>query len=205
MLARTFGCARVAYNDAHRVREVAHASGERITDSEIQRRVITLAKTTPERERLAEVSWVALIQACRDAHTAYRNWFAGLGGTRKGRRVGHPKFRSRRDNRQAVRLTRNRAHAGKTLAPEQRETLVDREVANLRMRIARSDRFHTNDLILHRRAERSVEEQHHGELLTEEERNHLMNEETDRLWHEAMQERERAAEPDRDAGRERWG
>jgi len=107
MLARTFGCARVVYNDALRVRETAHASGERITDSDIQRRVITLAETRPEREWLAEVSSVTLIQACRDAHTAYRSWFAGLAGTRKGRRVGHPKFRSRRDNRQAVRLTRN--------------------------------------------------------------------------------------------------
>ena len=107
MLARTFGCARVVYNDALRVRETAHASGERITDSDIQHRVIILAKTRPEREWLAEVSSVTLIQACRDAHTAYRSWFAGLAGTRKGRRVGHPKFRSRRDNRQAVRLTRN--------------------------------------------------------------------------------------------------
>jgi len=107
MLARTFGCARVVYNDALRVRQDAHAAGERITDTEVQRRVLTLAKTTPERAWLAEVASVALVQACGDARRAYRNWFDSLSGKRRGRRVGHPRFRSRKDNRQSIRLTRN--------------------------------------------------------------------------------------------------
>lgn len=106
MLARTFGCARVVYNDALRVRQDAHAAGERITDTEVQRRVITLAKATPEREWLGEVASVALVQACNDARRAFRNWFDSISGRRKGRRVGHPRFRSRKDNRQAVRFTR---------------------------------------------------------------------------------------------------
>ncbi|WP_072815277.1 RNA-guided endonuclease InsQ/TnpB family protein, partial [Rhodococcus zopfii] len=42
-----------------------------------------------------------------DANTAYRNFFASLTGKRRGRRVGAPRFRSRRDNRQAIRFTRN--------------------------------------------------------------------------------------------------
>lgn len=107
MLARTFGCGRVVYNDALRTRQDAHAAGEKITDTEVQRRVVTLAKTTPEREWLGEVSSVALVQACQDARRAYRNWFDSLSGTRKGRRLGHPRFRSRKDNRQSVRFTRN--------------------------------------------------------------------------------------------------
>ena len=63
-LARAFGCARVVYNDCMRVRDEAYAAGEKISDTEVQRRVITLAKLTPERAWLAEVASVALVQAC---------------------------------------------------------------------------------------------------------------------------------------------
>jgi putative transposase len=106
MLARVFGCARVVYNDALRLREESHAAGVTISDSEVQRRVITLGKLTPERTWLGEVSSVALVQACRDARRAYRNWFDSLAGKRKGRKVGHPVFRRKR-GRQSVRFTRN--------------------------------------------------------------------------------------------------
>src|SRR6266516_422213 len=105
-LARVFGCARVVYNDSLRLREQSHAAGEKVSDSEVQRRVITLAKFTPEREWLAGVSSVALVQACNDARRAYRNRFDSLAGRRKGRKVGHPVFR-RKHGRQSIRLTRN--------------------------------------------------------------------------------------------------
>jgi putative transposase len=107
MLARTFGCARVVFNDALRLRDAAHDAGEKISDTEVQRRVVTLAKRTPGREWLGEVASVALVQACQDARRAYRNWFDSMSGKRKGRKAGHPRFRSRKDNRQSVRLTRN--------------------------------------------------------------------------------------------------
>jgi len=105
-LARAFGCARVVYNDALRERERAHAAGERVSDTEVQRRVVTLAKQTPQRAWLGEVASVALVQACQDARRAYRNWFDSLSGRRKGRRVGHPRLRTKR-GRQSIRLTRN--------------------------------------------------------------------------------------------------
>jgi hypothetical protein len=47
------------------------------------------------------------VQACRDARRAFRNWFDLLSGKGKGRQVGHPRFRSRKDDRQSIRLTRN--------------------------------------------------------------------------------------------------
>jgi len=106
-LARTLGCARVVFNDALRLRDAAHEAGEKISDTEVQRQVVTLAKRTPEREWLGEVASVALVQACQDARRAYRNWFDSMSGKRKGRKAGHPRFRSRKDNRQSVRLTRN--------------------------------------------------------------------------------------------------
>jgi putative transposase len=105
-LARAFGCARVVYNDAVRLRDACHAAGDKISDTELQRRVITLAKRTPDRAWLSDVASVALVQACQDARRAYRNWFDSLSGGREGRRVGHPKFRSKR-GRQSIRLTRN--------------------------------------------------------------------------------------------------
>ena len=107
MLARTFGCARVVFNGCLRLRDESHAAGVKISDTEVQRRVVTLAKGTPEREWLGEVASVALVQACQDARRAYRNWFDSLSGKRKGRRIGRPRFRSRKDHRQSVRLTRN--------------------------------------------------------------------------------------------------
>jgi putative transposase len=105
-LARTFGCARVVFNDSLRLRDQLHEAGEKLSDTEIQTRVITDAKRAPERAWLSEVASVALVQACQDARRAYRNWFDSMSGKRKGRRAGHPRFR-RKNNRQSVRLTRN--------------------------------------------------------------------------------------------------
>jgi putative transposase len=48
----------------------------------------------------------ALRLALRHARRAYRNWFDSLSGIRKGRRIGRPRFRSKR-GRQSIRLTRN--------------------------------------------------------------------------------------------------
>ncbi len=49
---------------------------------------------------------MVLQQALADANTAYRNFFASLKGTRKGRRLGAPRFRSRRDRAQSIRFTK---------------------------------------------------------------------------------------------------
>jgi len=105
-LARAFGCARVVYNDALAARKEAFENGIRISDAELSKR-LTAAKASPERAWLGEVSSVVLQQALADLNTAYRNFFASVTGKRKGARVGAPRFRSRRDSRQAVRFTKN--------------------------------------------------------------------------------------------------
>jgi putative transposase len=105
-LARAFGCARVVYNDALAERRRAYLAGERISDTEVQRRVITQAKRTPERAWLTQVASVALVQACQDARRAHRNWVDSLTGKRKGHSVGRPRFRTKH-GRQSIRLTRN--------------------------------------------------------------------------------------------------
>ncbi|RDI32918.1 RNA-guided endonuclease InsQ/TnpB family protein [Lentzea flaviverrucosa] len=107
-LARAFGCARVVFNDALHARRTAHGNGvPYLSDGELSKRVITLAKTTPQRAWLGEVSAVVLQQALADLNVAYRNFFASVTGTRKGRKVAPPRFRSRKDNRQTIRFTRN--------------------------------------------------------------------------------------------------
>lgn len=99
MLARVFGCCRVVFNDALRVRDEAYRAGMKLSDSEIQRRVITIAKTTTERAWLREVPSVALVQSVNDSRRAWRNFFDSATGKRKGRRVGRPRFKSRKDHR----------------------------------------------------------------------------------------------------------
>ncbi|MDX3453309.1 RNA-guided endonuclease TnpB family protein [Streptomyces sp. ME02-8801-2C] len=107
-LARAFGCARVVFNDCVRAREDARRAGRPFpTAGELSTRLITEAKRTVERSWLCEVSAVVLQQSLRDAETAYRNFFASLKGTRKGPKLGAPRFKSRKDTRQSIRFTAN--------------------------------------------------------------------------------------------------
>ena len=107
MLAQVFGCCRVVFNDAVRVRAEAHRAGIKLSDSEIQHQVITYAKTTTERAWLREVSSVALVQSVNDSRRAWRNFFESSAGKRKGRRMGRPRMKSKKDHRQSFRLTRS--------------------------------------------------------------------------------------------------
>ncbi|MEV8090491.1 RNA-guided endonuclease InsQ/TnpB family protein [Streptomyces nigra] len=107
-LAGAFGCARVVFNDAVRAREQARAAREPFpTAAALSRQLITQAKDTPQRSWLGEVSAVVLQQSLRDAEAAYRNFFASLKGERKGKKAGAPRFKSRKDARQAIRFTAN--------------------------------------------------------------------------------------------------
>jgi putative transposase len=120
-LARAFGCARVVFNDAVAARRAAYQAGAPYpTDAELSK-ALTAAKRTPERARLAEVSAVVLQQALADANTAYRNFFASVSGKRRGRRLGMPRFRSRKNRAQSIRFTKAArfrvTHAGRLRLP----------------------------------------------------------------------------------------
>jgi IS605 OrfB family transposase len=106
-LARAFGCARVVFNDALAARKAAFEAGEPyVTDADLSAH-LTAAKGEARRAWLGEVSSVVLQQALADLNTAYRNFFASATGKRKGPKVAPPRFRSRKDSRQAIRFTRN--------------------------------------------------------------------------------------------------
>jgi putative transposase len=107
MLARVFGCCRVVFNDALRVRDEAYRAGEKLSDSQIQRHVITQAKKTNERAWLCEVPSVALVQSVNDSRRAWRNFFDSHKEKRSGHCVGRPRMKSKKYHRQSFRLTRN--------------------------------------------------------------------------------------------------
>jgi putative transposase len=113
-LARTFGCARVVYNDGLRLREDAYRAGLPYpSDGELSHR-LTLAKLTPERAWLGTVSSVVLQQSLADLHRAYRNYFRALKEYKAARargekaklKVHKPRFKNRRHD-QAARFTAN--------------------------------------------------------------------------------------------------
>jgi len=116
-LARAFGCTRVVFNDGLAVRQGAHKAGLPYpTDADLSAR-LTAVKATPERAWLGEVSAVILQQSLADLNIAYRRFFesrkalrewkaAGRKGPRP-REVGLPRFKSRKDTRQAIRFTAN--------------------------------------------------------------------------------------------------
>jgi putative transposase len=107
-LARTFGCARWVYNQALAARKASYEAGDGwIPGTVLSKQLITEAKKNPATAFLGEVSAVVLQQALRDCDVAYKNFFESAQGSRKGKRVGEPWFRSRRDARQAIRFTAN--------------------------------------------------------------------------------------------------
>lgn len=107
-LAKAFGCARVVFNDCVRAREDARKAGRPFPKAgELSKKLITQAKQSEPRSWLGEVSSVVLQQSLRDAEAAYKNFFASLQGTRKGPKVGSPRFKSRKDSRQSIRFTAN--------------------------------------------------------------------------------------------------
>lgn len=107
MLARTFGSARVVYNDfiAERQRLRKADEHKNIPFGDTAKKVTTDAKLTAGRSWLSEVSSVPLQQSVRQAERAYRNWFDSLSGKRKSK-VGAPRFR-KRSARQSIEFTRS--------------------------------------------------------------------------------------------------
>jgi putative transposase len=106
-LRRAFGCARVVFNDGLAARAAAHEAGEPYISDAVMSARLTQSKNDPARAWLGEVSAVVLQQALADLNAAYRNFFTSVTGRRKGPKIARPRFRSRKDSRQAIRFTAN--------------------------------------------------------------------------------------------------
>jgi len=103
-LAQLFGCTRRVWNDALAHCQELRAAGERTPSGYALRNWMVGAK--------AEVPWLAaapstpLCESVLDLAVAYKNFWASCTGKRKGPKVRAPRFKTKRDNRQAARFTR---------------------------------------------------------------------------------------------------
>lgn len=97
-LARTFGCARFAYNHMLRLRTDAWFKEQKKVGHHETSAALTALKKQPEFAWLNEVSSVPVQQALRHLQTAFGNFFA--------KRAQYPTFKSKHD-RQADEYTRS--------------------------------------------------------------------------------------------------
>ncbi|BAX63315.1 RNA-guided endonuclease InsQ/TnpB family protein [Burkholderia stabilis] len=96
IFARTFGCARFAYNHMLRMRTDAWQQHQKSIGYHETSTALTALKKTPEHAWLNEVSSVPLQQALRHLQTAFANFFA--------KRAKYPNFR-RKDGTQSAEYT----------------------------------------------------------------------------------------------------
>ena len=96
ILARTFGCARFAYNHMLRLRSDAWLQRQECVGYHETSAALTALKKTPEHAWLNEVSSVPVQQALRHLQTAFTNFFA--------KRARYPKFK-RKDGPQSAEYT----------------------------------------------------------------------------------------------------
>lgn len=96
ILARTFGCARFAYNYMLRLRTDAWMQRQERVGYHETSAALTVLKKTPEHAWLNEVSSVPVQQALRHLQTAFTNFFA--------KRARYPQFK-RKDGPQAAEYT----------------------------------------------------------------------------------------------------
>src|SRR5246127_5634804 len=107
ILARTFGCARFAYNYMLRMRTDAwYQRQERVGYHETSA-ALTALKKTPEHAWLKEVSSVPVQQALRHLQTAFANFFA--------KRAKYPTFRRKNGTQSAEYTTSAFKWDGRTL------------------------------------------------------------------------------------------
>ena len=105
ILNKTFGCCRVVYNER---------LSEHINYYNTYRDNPNRPKfkgTLPKELREKKYPWLgdntiaeALIQSLRNCESAYSNFFKSLKGTRKGRKVGYPKFKSKKQHKDSFTL-----------------------------------------------------------------------------------------------------
>lgn len=101
-LAQLFGCVRVVWNDALAFCKESYQKGEKyLGESELQKRFITQAKKTLDREWLKDASNIPLQQSIQDLGQAFSNFFNSVKGKRKGQKVKLPRFKKRSSNQSA--------------------------------------------------------------------------------------------------------
>ena len=107
ILNKTFGCCRIVYNE----RLSEHINYYNTYKDHPNRPAFK--GTLPKELRETKYPWLgddtiaeALIQSIRNCESAYSNFFKSLKGNRKGRKVGYPKFKSKKKHKDSFTLYR---------------------------------------------------------------------------------------------------
>ena len=105
ILDKTFGCCRVVYNE----RLAEHDNYYNTYKDNLDKP--KFRGTLPKELREKKYPWLgedtiseALVQSQRNCESAYSNFFKSHKGQRKGKEVGHPKFKSKKDHRDSFTL-----------------------------------------------------------------------------------------------------
>jgi putative transposase len=94
-MRRTFGCKRFVFNNLLNQQQTRYESGEgHLTYFQCNNLLVDWKKQE-DRDFLAEVDSQALQQAAKDLHESYSNFFKSCSGKRKGKKCGHPKYKSK--------------------------------------------------------------------------------------------------------------
>ena len=101
LLDRTFGCCRLVYNERLSEHIEWWNQNRNLPKEKRSKFKGKLPKQLREEgyEFLGEVSSEALINSQRDCEQAFNNFFNSLSGKRKGRKMGEPRFKSRKRHR----------------------------------------------------------------------------------------------------------
>lgn len=107
-LRRVFGSCRFVYNSYIALARDRYAAGAKHPSGyDATKVLVTEARRSSDTAWLAGVSHTALSAADQDAADAYQRFFDSAAGKIKGRRVGHPKFKSGRTPRKSARFAEN--------------------------------------------------------------------------------------------------
>ena len=101
LLNKTFGCCRLLYNERLREHNDWYAINKDLPEDQRSKFKGKLPKQLREEkyEFLGEVIAEALVQSQRNCEQAFSNFFESNSGKRKGRKVGRPKFKSKKQHK----------------------------------------------------------------------------------------------------------
>ena len=125
ILLRSIGAARRVWNWGLALRTKAwEERKERVTSIDLMN-LLPKLKLEKETAWLSEISAVVLQQCLRDQDKAFTNWFTSLKGTRKGKRIGRPRFKSHAKGKKSLRYVGDafRFKGGKLFLAKMTESL----------------------------------------------------------------------------------
>lgn len=105
LINKTFGCTRYIYNQMLSERKNVYENLKNNKEELKKYKYQTEKDYKQEVEWLKEVDSIALQQSRIDLEMAYKNLFSSQSGKRKGKKIGFPKFKSKKENRKTYRTT----------------------------------------------------------------------------------------------------